>query len=59
LTEPERTSLDEKGFVRTGEVGGEKRHALETNRHGVFAIGATSHCASQSVFGSAPMKRKR
>src|SRR6202023_3183787 len=32
-------ALDEKGFVRTGEVGGEKRHALETNRSGVFAIG--------------------
>jgi thioredoxin reductase (NADPH) len=32
-------ALDEKGFVRTGEVGGEKRHALETNRHGVVAIG--------------------
>jgi thioredoxin reductase (NADPH) len=32
-------ALDEKGFVRTGEVSGEKRHALETNRSGVFAIG--------------------
>ena len=32
-------ALDEKGFVRTGEVGREKRHALETNRSGVFAIG--------------------
>ncbi len=32
-------ALDEKGFVRTGEVGSEKRHALETNRSGVFAIG--------------------
>jgi thioredoxin reductase (NADPH) len=32
-------ALDEKGFVQTGEVGGEKRHALETNRSGVFAIG--------------------
>ena len=32
-------ALDEKGFIRTGEVGGEKRHALETNRSGVFAIG--------------------
>ena len=32
-------TLDEKGFVRTGEVGDEKRHALETNRSGVFAIG--------------------
>jgi thioredoxin reductase (NADPH) len=32
-------ALDEKGFVRTGEVVGEKRHALETNRSGVFAIG--------------------
>jgi thioredoxin reductase (NADPH) len=32
-------ALDEKGFVRTGDVGGEKRHALETNRSGVFAIG--------------------
>jgi thioredoxin reductase (NADPH) len=36
---PNRDCLDEKGFVRTGEVGGEKRHALETNRSGVFAIG--------------------
>src|ERR1700730_5688530 len=32
-------ALDEKGFVRTGEVGSEKRHALETNSSGVFAIG--------------------
>ncbi len=32
-------ALDEKGFVRTGEELGEKRHALETNRAGVFAIG--------------------
>jgi thioredoxin reductase (NADPH) len=32
-------ALDEKGFVRTGEESGEKRHALETNRAGVFAIG--------------------
>src|ERR1700730_15863714 len=32
-------ALDEKGFVRTGEVGREKRHALESNRSGVFAIG--------------------
>src|SRR6202023_412818 len=30
---------DEKGVVRTGEGGGEKRHALKTNRSGVFAIG--------------------
>ena len=29
--------LDEKGFVRTG--GDRSRHALETNRPGVFAIG--------------------
>ncbi len=32
-------ALDEKEFVRTGEDYGEKRHALETNRAGVFAIG--------------------
>jgi thioredoxin reductase (NADPH) len=32
-------ALDEKGFVRTGDDSGEKRHALETNRAGVFAIG--------------------
>ena len=32
-------ALDEKGFVRTGEVGREKHHALETNCSGVFAIG--------------------
>ena len=32
-------ALDEKGFVRTGEELGEKRHALETNRAGIFAIG--------------------
>jgi thioredoxin reductase (NADPH) len=31
--------LDEKGFVRTGDANGEMRHALETNRAGVFAIG--------------------
>jgi thioredoxin reductase (NADPH) len=32
-------TLDEKGFVRTGENSGEKRHPLETSRPGVFAIG--------------------
>jgi thioredoxin reductase (NADPH) len=32
-------ALDEKGFVRTGESSGERRHPLETNRPGVFAIG--------------------
>jgi thioredoxin reductase (NADPH) len=32
-------ALDEKGFVRTGESSGERRHSLETNRPGVFAIG--------------------
>lgn len=32
-------ALDEKGFVRTGAELGERRHALETSRAGVFAIG--------------------
>jgi thioredoxin reductase (NADPH) len=32
-------SLDRKGFVLTGADVGEKRHALETSRAGVFAIG--------------------
>jgi thioredoxin reductase (NADPH) len=33
-------ALDKKGFVRTGaDAAEEGRHALETNRHGVFAIG--------------------
>lgn len=32
-------ALDRKGFVRTGENLSEKRHPLETNRPGVFAIG--------------------
>jgi thioredoxin reductase (NADPH) len=32
-------ALDKKGFVRTGVDTGEGRHALETNRQGVFAIG--------------------
>ena len=32
-------ALDEKGFVRTGGGAEEGRHGLETNRHGVFAIG--------------------
>jgi thioredoxin reductase (NADPH) len=32
-------ALDEKGFVRTGANSGERRHSLETNRSGVFAIG--------------------
>ena len=31
-------ALDDKGFVRTGD-GGAARHALETSRPGVFAIG--------------------
>jgi thioredoxin reductase (NADPH) len=32
-------ALDKKGFVWTGADNGEGRHALETNRQGVFAIG--------------------
>jgi thioredoxin reductase (NADPH) len=33
-------ALDAKGFVLTGaDAGAESRHALETSRHGVFAIG--------------------
>jgi thioredoxin reductase (NADPH) len=32
-------ALDEKGFVRTGAGAEAGRHNLETNRHGVFAIG--------------------
>ncbi|MBV9218517.1 MAG: FAD-dependent oxidoreductase [Methylobacteriaceae bacterium] len=32
-------ALDAKGFVRTGPDCGEGRHALETTRGGVFAIG--------------------
>jgi thioredoxin reductase (NADPH) len=31
--------LDGKGFVATGEEAGADRHALETSRRGVFAIG--------------------
>ena len=32
-------TLDAKGFIRTGPEMGAGRHALETNRSGVFAIG--------------------
>ncbi|HEY5226548.1 MAG TPA: NAD(P)/FAD-dependent oxidoreductase, partial [Methylovirgula sp.] len=32
-------ALDAKGFARTGDSSGEKRHPLETSRPGVFAIG--------------------
>ena len=32
-------ALDPKGFVLTGEDAGSDRHALETNRRGIFAIG--------------------
>jgi thioredoxin reductase (NADPH) len=32
-------ALDAKGFVLTGEDAGGDRHALETTRRGVFAIG--------------------
>src|SRR6202043_4278392 len=32
-------ALEAKGFVRTGPDCGEGRHALETTRSGVFAIG--------------------
>jgi len=32
-------ALDPKGFVLTGEDAGTDRHALETSRRGVFAIG--------------------
>src|SRR5471032_3124358 len=31
--------LDAKGFVLTGEDAGGDRHALETSRRGIFAIG--------------------
>ena len=31
--------LDGKGFVVTGEDAGSDRHALETSRRGIFAIG--------------------
>ncbi|WP_374574717.1 FAD-dependent oxidoreductase [Phenylobacterium sp.] len=34
-----RIELDGKGFVRTGPELGADRHALETSRRGVFAIG--------------------
>jgi thioredoxin reductase (NADPH) len=32
-------ALDAKGFIRTGSDVGQGRHALETSRAGVFAIG--------------------
>jgi thioredoxin reductase (NADPH) len=32
-------ALDAKGFILTGDDAGEARHALETTRRGVFAIG--------------------
>ena len=32
-------ALDAKGFILAGEEAGAGRHALETSRHGVFAIG--------------------
>jgi thioredoxin reductase (NADPH) len=32
-------TLDAKGFILTGAEAGAGRHALETGRHGVFAIG--------------------
>ena len=32
-------TVDAKGFVLTGEDAGDGRHALETSRRGVFAIG--------------------
>ncbi|HSJ99450.1 MAG TPA: FAD-dependent oxidoreductase [Myxococcota bacterium] len=35
----DEVALDEKGFVRTGADAGDDRHALETSRAGVFAIG--------------------
>ena len=31
--------LNESGFVLTGEAAGPGRHALETSRHGIFAVG--------------------
>jgi thioredoxin reductase (NADPH) len=34
-----RIALDAKGFVLTGNDAGRDRHALETTRRGVFAIG--------------------
>ena len=35
----DEVARDAKGFVRTGPDCGEGRHALETTRAGVFAIG--------------------
>jgi len=32
-------ALDDKGFVLTGDDAGRNRHALETSRPGIFAIG--------------------
>ena len=32
-------ALDDKGFVLTGDEAGRNRHALETSRPGIFAIG--------------------
>ena len=36
---PSDVALDDKGFVLTGEQVGNGRHALETSRPGIFAIG--------------------
>ena len=44
--------LDAKGFILTGEDAGGSRHALETTRRGVFAIGDVRAKSVKRVAGA-------
>jgi thioredoxin reductase (NADPH) len=44
--------LDAKGFILTGDDAGGSRHALETTRRGVFAIGDVRAKSVKRVAGA-------
>jgi thioredoxin reductase (NADPH) len=49
---PSGIGLDGKGFILTGEDAGGSRHALETTRRGVFAIGDVRSKSVKRVAGA-------
>ena len=49
---PSRISLDERGFVHTGEDVGDDRLPLETSRRGIFAVGDVRSTSVKRVAAS-------
>ena len=47
--QPSGISVDERGFVLTGEELGEDRLPLETSRRGIFAVGDVRTCSVKRV----------